>query len=145
MVQSSVLDLINSCSSHFHQFSPIFDECVFNRRRAYKFNPLCRPFSRFLLHNPYFDAHLLCLTSNFSELSSSFALIFSQEHSMLSASQCGARSPLSPLTQSTLEKHLPGLTPKRFLQRNKPSTSDVGCITGNICQKCILEGKRIQM
>ena len=53
---------------------------------------------------------------------------------MLSASPCGARTPLSPLTQSTfqtLEKHLPGLTPKRFLQQNKPTTSDVGCITGS--------------
>lgn len=49
---------------------------------------------------------------------------------MLSASPCGARTPLSPLTQSTLEKHLPGLNPKRFLQQNKPSTTDVGCITG---------------
>lgn len=49
---------------------------------------------------------------------------------MLSASSCGARSPLSPLTQSTLEKHLPGLTPKRFLQQKKRSTADVGCITG---------------
>lgn len=53
-----------------------------------------------------------------------------QEYSMLSAPSCGARSPLSPLTQSTLEKHLPGLTPKRFLQQNKRSTVDVGCITG---------------
>lgn len=53
-----------------------------------------------------------------------------QKHSMLSASSRGARTPLSPLTQSTLEKHLPGLTPKRFLQQNKPSTADVGCITG---------------
>ncbi|XP_031619311.1 trafficking kinesin-binding protein milt isoform X3 [Contarinia nasturtii] len=51
------------------------------------------------------------------------------EHSMLSASPCGARTPLSPLTQSTLEKHLPGLTPKRFLKQNKPTTADVGCIT----------------
>lgn len=49
---------------------------------------------------------------------------------MLSASQCGARTPLSPLTQSTLEKHLPGLTPKRFLQKIKTTTADVGCITG---------------
>lgn len=61
---------------------------------------------------------------------------------MLSASQCGARSPLSPLTQSTLEKHLPGLTSRRFLQRNKPSTADVGCITGkdikriDKCHRC---------
>lgn len=49
---------------------------------------------------------------------------------MLSASSCGARTPLSPLTQSTLEKHLPGLKPKRFLQKNTTSTADVGCITG---------------
>lgn len=58
---------------------------------------------------------------------------------MLSASTCGARTPLSPLTQSTLEKHLPGLTPKRFLQQNKPSTTDVGCITGKLAQKIKFE------
>lgn len=50
---------------------------------------------------------------------------------MLSASsQCGGRSPLSPLTQTTLEKHLPGLPTKRFLQQNKVLKVDVGCITG---------------
>lgn len=50
---------------------------------------------------------------------------------MLSASsQCGGRSPLSPLTQTTLEKHLPGLPTKRFLQQNKVFKVDVGCITG---------------
>lgn len=57
-------------------------------------------------------------------------LFFKQQHSMLSASSSGARTPLSPLTQSTLEKHLPRLTPKRFLQQNKPLTAEVGCITG---------------
>lgn len=50
---------------------------------------------------------------------------------MLSASsQCVGRSPLSPLTQTTLEKHLPGLPTKRFLQQNKVLKVDVGCITG---------------
>lgn len=49
---------------------------------------------------------------------------------MLSASPHGVRTPLSQLTQSTLEKHLPGLTPKRLLQLNKPLTADIGCITG---------------
>lgn len=49
---------------------------------------------------------------------------------MLSAPYCGGRSPLSPLTQTTLEKHLPGLPTKRFLQQNRPIKVDVGCITG---------------
>lgn len=50
---------------------------------------------------------------------------------MLSASsQCVGRSPLSPLTQTTLEKHLPGLPTKRFLQQSKVLKVDVGCITG---------------
>lgn len=52
---------------------------------------------------------------------------------MLSAaSSSGAHTPLSPLTQSTLEKHLPGLKPKRFLQKKCQSTVDVACITGNL-------------
>lgn len=57
--------------------------------------------------------------------------------SMLSAAQVGARTPLSPLTQTTLEKHLPGLPKRRFLQQQQqqqqPSAvqkCDVGCITG---------------
>lgn len=54
---------------------------------------------------------------------------------MLSTTQGTGRSPLSPLTQTTLEKHLPGLPSKRFLQQQKASTVDVGCITGNKCQK----------
>lgn len=49
---------------------------------------------------------------------------------MLSASQCGARSPLSPLTQTTLEKHLPGLPTKRLLQQKRIMKVDVGCVTG---------------
>lgn len=49
---------------------------------------------------------------------------------MLSASSSGTRSPLSPHTQSTLEKHLPGLNPKRFIQKKIASTADVACITG---------------
>lgn len=48
---------------------------------------------------------------------------------MLSATSAG-RSPLSPLTQTTLEKHLPGLPTKRFLQQNRATKVDVGCITG---------------
>lgn len=57
---------------------------------------------------------------------------------MLSASSCGA-SPLSPHTQSTLEKHLPGLKPKRFLQKNSTSTVDVACITGKKNYSCVLK------
>lgn len=49
---------------------------------------------------------------------------------MLSASQLGAGTPLSPLTQTTLEKHLPGLPKRRFLQQNQAQKCDVGCITG---------------
>lgn len=51
---------------------------------------------------------------------------------MLSTPQCGVRSPLSPLTQTTLEKHLPGLPTKRLLQQNKVIKIDVGCVTGKI-------------
>lgn len=49
---------------------------------------------------------------------------------MLSASQLGAGTPLSPLTQTTLEKHLPGLPKRRFLQQNQAQKCDVACITG---------------
>lgn len=50
---------------------------------------------------------------------------------MLSVSKVGARTPLSPLTQTTLEKHLPGLPKRRFLQQaSQATTCDVGCITG---------------
>lgn len=50
---------------------------------------------------------------------------------MLSASRQGARAPLSPLTQTTLEKHLPGLPTKRLFQQNKVMTVDIGCVTGS--------------
>lgn len=52
--------------------------------------------------------------------------------SMLSAAHVGARTPLSPLTQTTLEKHLPGLPKRRFLQQQQSQVQrcDVGCITG---------------
>lgn len=48
---------------------------------------------------------------------------------MLSPTRCGTQSPLSPLTQTTLEKHLPGLPSRRFLQQNKVQKCDVGCVT----------------
>lgn len=56
---------------------------------------------------------------------------------MLAASQCGARTPLSPLAQATLEKHLPSLSStKRLIQQSQSQTivqkSDVGCLT-DIC------------
>lgn len=58
---------------------------------------------------------------------------------MFSASQCGVRTPLSPLTQTTLEKHLPGLPKRRFLQQNQVQKCDVGCITGMcVCVKLYL-------
>jgi len=52
---------------------------------------------------------------------------------MLTASNCGVsnRASLSPLAQATLEKHLPGLPTKLFLQQNKTQKRDVGCSTGN--------------
>ncbi|KFB46169.1 hypothetical protein ZHAS_00014170 [Anopheles sinensis] len=54
--------------------------------------------------------------------------------SKLAASQCGARIPLSPNTQATIEKHLPGLPSKRLLMQQASSRTvtekrDVGCIT----------------
>ncbi|XP_037050623.1 trafficking kinesin-binding protein milt isoform X2 [Bradysia coprophila] len=48
---------------------------------------------------------------------------------MLSPTRCGTQKPLSPLTQTTLEKHLPGLPSRRFLQQNKVQKCDVGCVT----------------
>lgn len=51
---------------------------------------------------------------------------------MLSAAQAGARTPLSPLTQTTLEKHLPGLPKRRFLQQQTTQKCDVGCVTGKL-------------
>ncbi|XP_050088084.1 trafficking kinesin-binding protein milt isoform X2 [Anopheles aquasalis] len=66
-------------------------------------------------------------------LSSSGTLSCGQYQSKLAASQCGARIPLSPNTQATIEKHLPGLPSKRLLmqQASKKATEkrDVGCIT----------------
>uniref|UniRef100_A0AAG5DHQ9 Trafficking kinesin-binding protein milt n=2 Tax=Anopheles atroparvus TaxID=41427 RepID=A0AAG5DHQ9_ANOAO len=55
-----------------------------------------------------------------------------QYQSKLAASQCGARIPLSPNTQATIEKHLPGLPSKRLLMQQACKTTekrDVGCIT----------------
>lgn len=49
---------------------------------------------------------------------------------MYTSSQCGTTSPLSSLTKSTLEKHLPKLPSKRFFQQSKTQKSDVACITG---------------
>lgn len=54
---------------------------------------------------------------------------------MLAASQCGARTPLSPLAQAALEKHLPGFPAKRLLQHSQKAPvqkSDVACLT-DIC------------
>ncbi|XP_065085625.1 trafficking kinesin-binding protein milt isoform X3 [Ochlerotatus camptorhynchus] len=36
---------------------------------------------------------------------------------LAAASQCGARTPLSPVTQATIKKHLPGLPTKRLLMQ----------------------------
>uniref|UniRef100_A0A182X616 HAP1 N-terminal domain-containing protein n=1 Tax=Anopheles quadriannulatus TaxID=34691 RepID=A0A182X616_ANOQN len=55
-----------------------------------------------------------------------------QYQSKLAASQCGARIPLSPNTQATIEKHLPGLPSKRLLMQQASKITekrDVGCIT----------------
>lgn len=49
---------------------------------------------------------------------------------MQTAISCGGGSPLSPHTQNTLEKHLPRLPNRRFLQQIKVQKCDVGCITG---------------
>ncbi|XP_058818421.1 trafficking kinesin-binding protein milt isoform X3 [Topomyia yanbarensis] len=55
--------------------------------------------------------------------------------SKLAASQCGARTPLSPVTQATIEKHLPGLPQRRLLMQQsykqppKVEKRDVGCCT----------------
>jgi len=57
-------------------------------------------------------------------------LLQEQHRPMLSPTRCGTQSPLSPLTQTTLEKHLPGLPSRRFLQQNKVQKCDVGCVTG---------------
>lgn len=54
---------------------------------------------------------------------------------MLSPTRCGPQNPLSPLTQTTLEKHLPGLPSRRFLQQNKVQKCDVGCVTGELVEK----------
>ncbi|XP_021702516.1 trafficking kinesin-binding protein milt isoform X3 [Aedes aegypti] len=47
---------------------------------------------------------------------------------LAAASQCGARTPLSPVTQATIQKHLPGLPTKRLLMqqayRNAASASE---------------------
>lgn len=59
-----------------------------------------------------------------------FSLLQEQHRPMLSPTRCGTQSPLSPLTQTTLEKHLPGLPSRRFLQQNKVQKCDVGCVTG---------------
>lgn len=53
---------------------------------------------------------------------------------MLSPTRCGTQNPLSPLTQTTLEKHLPGLPSRRFLQQSKVQKCDVGCVTGEFVQ-----------
>uniref|UniRef100_A0A182FNC2 HAP1 N-terminal domain-containing protein n=1 Tax=Anopheles albimanus TaxID=7167 RepID=A0A182FNC2_ANOAL len=66
-------------------------------------------------------------------LSSSGALSCEPYQSKLAASQCGARIPLSPNTQATIEKHLPGLPSKRLLMQQAAKKAsekrDVGCIT----------------
>ncbi|XP_049276817.1 trafficking kinesin-binding protein milt isoform X5 [Anopheles funestus] len=60
------------------------------------------------------------------------SLCTEQYQSKLAASQCGARIPLSPNTQATIEKHLPGLPSKRLLMQQASKITekrDVGCIT----------------
>ncbi|CAD7085468.1 unnamed protein product [Hermetia illucens] len=56
---------------------------------------------------------------------------------MLAATQCGARTPLSPLAQAALDKHLPGFQAKRLMQHPTPQISnvqkaDAACLT-DIC------------
>lgn len=62
---------------------------------------------------------------------------------MLTASKCGVRTPLSPLAQAALEKHLPGFQGKRLLQgiqQQKPSVQkvDAECLTGKSKQGKVL-------
>lgn len=93
-------------------------------------------------------------------LSNQCFLFCFQEHnqSKLAASQCGARTPLSPVTQATIQKHLPGLPTRRLLmqqayssaaasqlQHNKVEKRDVSCCTGKtvvikvVVKKAIVE------
>ncbi|XP_062706138.1 uncharacterized protein LOC115255312 [Aedes albopictus] len=50
---------------------------------------------------------------------------------LAAASQCGARTPLSPVTQATIQKHLPGLPTKRLLMqqayRNAAAAEQIQC------------------
>lgn len=65
-----------------------------------------------------------------------FSLVKSVQHEhyqskLAAASQCGARTPLSPVTQATIQKHLPGLPTKRLLMqqayRNAAATDQIQC------------------
>lgn len=61
---------------------------------------------------------------------------------MLAATQCGARTPLSPLAQAALDKHLPGFQAKRLMQHPTPQISnvqkaDAACLTGKFVSSLI--------
>uniref|UniRef100_A0A182MVM4 HAP1 N-terminal domain-containing protein n=1 Tax=Anopheles culicifacies TaxID=139723 RepID=A0A182MVM4_9DIPT len=74
----------------------------------------------------------LCIGSFRIRYNTNSSPLCEQYQSKLAASQCGARIPLSPNTQATIEKHLPGLPSKRLLMQQASKITekrDVGCIT----------------